>query len=116
MVNGNNPIAIIDFNQSGNDMMQWAVYLIYGYFGEGIKTDQEENLKNYFNGYTQNYTMVKEEIECINSLYNIIRPFRYEMVELALGEAKQGYILKVNEHLRWVLYEISRDSIVKYLK
>jgi Ser/Thr protein kinase RdoA (MazF antagonist) len=42
LVDGNNPVAIIDFNQSGNDvyvndMMQWAVDLVYGYFIEGIK-------------------------------------------------------------------------------
>jgi hypothetical protein len=75
-----------------------------------------ENLKSYFYGYTQNYSMTKEEIECINSLYNIIRPFRYEVVESAIEEAKQGNISKVNEHLGWVLCEMTRNDIVKYLK
>ncbi len=116
-----NPVAIIDFNQSGNDrfvsdMMQWAIYFVFNGTVKELTNELQSNLKDYYKGYTDNYSLNKDELSCINNLYNIIRPFRYyERENPVIEMINEGNFEEANRHLEWILHELTRDDIIEIL-
>lgn len=111
------PIAIIDFNQSGNaryvnDMMQWAIYFAFGSrFGEK-ETSNWINFNDFLKEYSKHYILNDNERSCLNDLYNLVRPFRYyENESVVLEMLEKGKIEEANSYMELILLELTREDI-----
>lgn len=123
LINSSNQLCgVIDFNLAGNEvfineMMQTGIFLGFeAYRQEWLDRERcrymERRFKQLCQGYLQVYPLSSLEIKHVNTLYNIIRPFRWDKVVITLRKAEQGLIEEVNQRLRWMLYELTRDDIV----
>ncbi|MCY7482880.1 MULTISPECIES: phosphotransferase enzyme family protein [Paenibacillus] len=118
--------GIIDYNLAGNDkfvtyMMQEGIFLCFEcYREEWLDREKcaymEQRFKHFYNGYSQQYSLTDVERSAVKMLYNIIRPFRMDKVDTTLRKAEEGLWQEVNERLRWMHYELTRDDILACLE
>lgn len=114
--NNHNLYGIIDFNIAGNDvfvnhMMEEGIFLSYA--SDNFWNTPEEilnmeiNLSNFIEGYCKNYTLSHEEIDKIECLYQIIRPFRMEKVypTIRLAHEEKDFE-EINKRLQWIYSEM----------
>ncbi|MBN3526745.1 phosphotransferase enzyme family protein [Paenibacillus apiarius] len=127
LVDGNQRLAgLIDYNLAGNDkflsyMMQEGIFLCFEcYREEWLDREKcaymEQRFKYFFDGYTEQYPLTQAERSHVNVFYNIIRPFRWDKVNITLGKAEAGLWQEVNERLQWMYRELTRDDMLDYLE
>lgn len=109
--------GIIDFNIAGNDVyvnhvMQEGIFLAFAsedFWNTSAETKQMQRKFNQFlQGYTENYQMNGLELEKMDLLYQIIRPFRMEKVYPTIRMAKEGQFVEVNKRLEWIKTEMEQ--------
>ncbi|WP_407054766.1 phosphotransferase enzyme family protein [Paenibacillus dendritiformis] len=118
--------GIIDYNLAGQDkfvsyMMQEGIFLCFECYREErldreACIDMERRFKHFYEGYAKEYPLTQAERGVVNVLYNIIRPFRWDKVKNTLHAAQTGAWQEVNERLRWMHRELTRDDILDYLE
>lgn len=118
--------GIIDYNLAGQDkfvsyMMQEGIFLCFEcYREEGLDretcADMERRFKHFYEGYAKQYPLTQAERGVVNMLYNVIRPFRWDKVNNTLQAAQAGAWPEVNERLRWMRRELTREDILDYLE
>lgn len=102
-------------------MMQEGIFLCFEcYREEWLDREKcaymEQRFKHFYNGYSQQYSLTDVERSAVKMLYNIIRPFRMDKVDTTLRKAEEGLWQEVNERLRWMHYELTRDDILAFLE
>ncbi|TDL53050.1 serine kinase [Paenibacillus dendritiformis] len=118
--------GIIDYNLAGQDkfvsyMMQEGIFLCFECYREE-RLDREacaymeRRFKYFYEGYAKQYPLTQAERGVVNVLYNIIRPFRWDKVNNTLQAAQAGAWQEVNERLRWMRRELTREDILDYLE
>lgn len=113
----NNLYGIIDFNIAGNEvfvnhMMEESVFLSYAsddfWNTEEEILEMKSKLYNFINSYSENYALSNEEINKIEYLYQIIRPFRMEKVypTIRLAHEEKDF-QEINKRLQWIYTEMN---------
>lgn len=114
--------GILDFNIAGNEtfinhLVQESVFL--SYMSDSFWNTQDElndmtdKFTNFISGYVSEYSLSDEEINKVQTLYQIIRPFRRDKVYGTISHISKVEVDELNRRLKWMNDEMDRKIDMK---
>jgi len=113
--------GLLDFNLSGTEtILNYAlcegIYCEDKFLGDKWISKEfldmsDNHLKEFMKRFCRYYTLSQDEINAINTLYNILCPFRFPYMSDLIYCFKKEKYSEVNYRLKWTYYQLTRKDI-----